>query len=245
MKRNNTVYINKNSSFQNYLKWCDEKQVVLSKLREVVGINKNSLLDIGAGDGTFAYGLEDLFEFITLIEPSINTIETLKNKCVSEKYTIIHDKFENVVLDKKFDVILVSHAIRFLQNPENKVEEIKKLLNSDGVLIVVTNAFDEDYYKFYKTFEKEIIKDPKDKFYFDYKKILEENYSKLFIETAKAELIIPSVEDAVNMLDFFYDVSISDIPQKTIDEVRNYFIKNYDSEKVVFKYPQNIYIAKK
>lgn len=244
MKRNPIIYKNKNQSFQNYLNWSNEKDVVLKTLKEIIPQNSNNLLDIGTGNGTLCSGLEGMFASITAVEPSKNSIDELRKKCSSKKYHIIHDDFDNLDIKEKFDVILLSHSIRFLQNPEKQIMKIQQLLNKEGIIIIVANAVDRDFSEFYQTFKKEIVNNPKDDFYFNYEKMLMNNGFKVKVIKVNATLNIPTIDDAISLLDFFYDTDISSISSDTKNRIRYYLNKKYGNGPVVFKFPQEVLTAK-
>lgn len=96
-------------------------------------IHKNAkILEIGCGEGLL---LNELFKAgynVTGIEPSTTASERARKKGLN----VITGEFPNTNLDKKYDVIILSHVLEHLQDPGLIIQEIKKV-GAGGMLFLV------------------------------------------------------------------------------------------------------------
>ncbi|OYX28466.1 MAG: hypothetical protein B7Z06_01655 [Flavobacteriales bacterium 32-35-8] len=96
--------------------------------------DKTSILDVGCGEG---YLLDKLdvqgFNSISGIDPYI--FEDIHKP----NYKIYKKSIEDLVEEKlKFDIIILSHVFEHLEHPKTSLENILKLLNPKGYLILRT-----------------------------------------------------------------------------------------------------------
>jgi 2-polyprenyl-3-methyl-5-hydroxy-6-metoxy-1,4-benzoquinol methylase len=98
-------------------------------------LKKPSLLEVGAGFGTFCDLIKKtgFFSRVIAIEPSQ---EGYLN-CIKKKISTINDVIENVKLKKndKFDIVTSFEVIEHLFSPRDFLLNIKKILKSKGLVI--------------------------------------------------------------------------------------------------------------
>lgn len=131
----------------------------LEKVKSTLGTKKNTMLDLGSGEGRLADYFIDYFNKIVLLEPDKSRMLVAKrrlSKYHQNKRNIfeyINQSFLNANFGKrKFDVILCSHVIQHV--PSTHVEKILKkisnLLTDNGLLVLSTcinnNDSDNDIY---------------------------------------------------------------------------------------------------
>ncbi len=108
--------------------------------------SKGKVLDIGAGVGDFLVtAYQNGWQTIG-IEPNQNAREIAKKKGVS-----FVDNTEDLS-DHSFDIITMWHVLEHVPNLENQLKELKRLVKSNGhIIIAVPNfkSFDAIYYKEY------------------------------------------------------------------------------------------------
>ncbi len=97
-------------------------------LRDLIPKNK-SVLEFGCGTG-------DLIAFLNPTsgvgyDPSVEMFKIAK-----QRYTKRSIKFVTILPKTKFDYVFLSDVIEHLENPKIEIERIKKLLNSNGKLII-------------------------------------------------------------------------------------------------------------
>jgi 2-polyprenyl-3-methyl-5-hydroxy-6-metoxy-1,4-benzoquinol methylase len=96
-----------------------------------------SILELGSYKGQFTNRLMEHFKSITCIEASNEAIKEAR-KTLPRDIQIIQGSFEEVKLEQKFDLIVMTHVLEHLDNPEIVLKRIKKeWLNRDGKLIIV------------------------------------------------------------------------------------------------------------
>lgn len=192
--------------------------------------SKGKLLDIGAGTGDFlAYAKIDGWD-ITGIEPSE------KAKAIARKKDVNFAESTEVLKEHSFDVITMWHVLEHVPNLEKQIKELKRLLKSDGTIIIAVpnfRSFDAKYYRrFWAGFDV-----PRHLWHFSKKAI-----KQLFLkEKMKVEKMVPMKFDA------FY-VSLLSEKYKTgsMNFLKAFYIglkSNYKAKKR-FQYSSLIYVIK-
>jgi len=206
---------------------------------------QGSLLDIGAGDGAITKLLEPHFAHITAIEPALPMFNILKKSCSSNKYSLINATFENQNLSDSYNIILASHSFRFLANPVLALEQINNLLQESGLFLIVDLLKESDFWKFYHTYEEDVLgyvsKDPE---MLDYDRLLEPifNFKKIYFTPT---VVIPTVDDTVNLLDFFFNIDFNEIKKDALIKIRQQLFNEYGNGPVTIKFQQIMYVCSK
>ncbi|WP_411029381.1 methyltransferase domain-containing protein [Spongiimicrobium sp. 3-5] len=105
------------------------------KLVRPFGGQKKTLLDVGAGTGSFMLAAKEAGWSVSGLEPN----EAAKNKA-AEKGVSMFGNWEDLE-GKKFEVITLWHVLEHLPNLEEKIKTLKDLLVQDGILIVAVPNF--------------------------------------------------------------------------------------------------------
>lgn len=112
---------------------------------------KGRILDIGAGTGDFlSVAKQDGWQTVG-VEPSDKAKAIAKNKGVS----FVEETAE--LESHSFDVITMWHVLEHVPNLDNQIKELKRLLKTNGTLIVAVpnfKSFDAKYYgKFWAAYD--------------------------------------------------------------------------------------------
>jgi len=105
---------------------------------------KGELLDIGAGTGDFLVVAKTAGWNITGIEPS-----TQAKKLAQSKGVTLADDLASIP-DHSKDVITMWHVLEHVPDVQAQIAELKRILKTDGVLIVAVpnyKSYDAQYYK--------------------------------------------------------------------------------------------------
>jgi len=105
---------------------------------------KGELLDIGAGTGDFLVVAKTAGWNITGIEPSIQAKKLAQSKGVT-----FADNLASIA-DHSKDVITMWHVLEHVPDVQAQIEELKRILKPDGVLIVAVpnyKSYDAQYYQ--------------------------------------------------------------------------------------------------
>lgn len=242
--RESVVYTSNSNSYENYLKWCDEKEKVLFELISEIESNYSSLLDIGAGNGELTKNLSSKFSSITVIEPAKKRLKELTNNLINANLNLFNEKFETVKLNGKFDFILSSHSIYYLKDLEQTLKKIKGFLNEKGKFLIVIKSAEGELQEFMDFFRKDVLNE---KYGASLKvdkivNLLKKQGFSVRIKEADVKLTIPSINETINLLDFFYNVSLKEISAGAIINIKSYLQTNFSKE-VNFSYPQTIIVA--
>ena len=116
----------------------DNKQRVeriINYYNEKSTIIKNiSLLDVGSGLCVFLSEIKKHIDDVTCIDPSIKAIRHAKDY-VGISNTI-HGNFDDVAIDKKYDLITFNKVLEHVKNPVELLIKAKSLLNHDGYIYI-------------------------------------------------------------------------------------------------------------
>ena len=106
-------------------------------LRPVV--KAKTVLELAAGTGAIAKNIVNAAAHIEATDASAEMITEAKRDNRSAKlHFSVQDMFRLPYADKSFDVVIVSNALHIVPQPEKALQEIKRVLKDDGVLIAPT-----------------------------------------------------------------------------------------------------------
>ncbi len=99
--------------------------------------SKKELIDVGAGYGRLAEVYGNKFKHSTLIDPSIKNLKIAERKLGTKNFTYIDSIGSRLPFeDESFDVAIFVRVIHHLENPKIVLEEINRILKSNGWLIL-------------------------------------------------------------------------------------------------------------
>ncbi len=244
MERNPTIYYSNSKSYENFIKWSNEKSRIAFEINHYLGKRYSNLLDIGAGDGTITEMVASIFDSIIIVEPGTTNFKKLQERLISDKFQLINKKFEDYSTDNKFNVVLACHSFKFLKNPLVQLDKIKKMLRENGMFIHLDHQRQNDFLKFYEAYREKILgSDSKSPLSYNYKDILAKVFNSIEEISFSSELVIPNVEDAISIFDFIYDIHHKDIPKKIIHEIRNDLYEKYKNDEIRMNLQQTMHIC--
>lgn len=129
--------------YQSVKKWSLRKKVKLIRFHNK---KPGSLLDVGAGTGEFLKVAKENSWTINGVEPNANAIALAKEKGI-HLYKSLED-----VNDQRFDVITLWHVLEHIPNLEEVIEDLSKLLEPGGILVIAVPNFKSYDAKHYKEF---------------------------------------------------------------------------------------------
>lgn len=103
--------------------------------------NKGSLLELGCHTGNFTRRFQAYFDDITCVEASDVAIGQAKQK-LGDKIKFINSLFEEAVLPKRYDNIVLTHVLEHLDNPVLVLKRINEEWLAEGgrFFLVCPNA---------------------------------------------------------------------------------------------------------
>ncbi|RAJ77539.1 methyltransferase family protein [Chitinophaga dinghuensis] len=142
-------------NFNQFLHQSDEKTVIINSILKIIGQESwQSCLEIGVGtDPVFSRNLRHLFQEYTIVEKDTEKLQ------LPDNVTLITSAWEDVQLEKKFDVIIASHVFYYLQQKRNAIDKMLECLTPNGILIIVVNGQEEDYGPLKEFFYQNIQRD--------------------------------------------------------------------------------------
>ena len=110
---------------------------VCTHIRPVV--KAKTVLELATGTGLIAKNIVNAAAHIEATDASAEMIAEAKRDNRSAKlHFSVQDMFRLPYADRSFDVVIVSNALHIVPQPENALQEIKRVLKDDGVLIAPT-----------------------------------------------------------------------------------------------------------
>ena len=96
-------------------------------------------LELAIGTGLIAKNIVNAAAHIEVTDASAEMIAEAKRDNHSAKlHFSVQDMFRLPYADESFDVVIVSNALHIVPQPEKALQEIKRVLKDDGVLIAPT-----------------------------------------------------------------------------------------------------------
>ncbi len=102
-------------------------------------VRHKQVLELATGTGLIAKHIVRSADHIEATDASQEMIEQAKQGVKSTKlYFSVQDMFHLPYADQSFDVVIVSNALHIVPQPEKALQEIKRVLKDNGVLIAPT-----------------------------------------------------------------------------------------------------------
>lgn len=122
------------SRLKYFLKNCNEKEKEIAYLKKILKDHKfKSLLDIGPGTGVITNSIKNHFSEIHVIEKNKHFIKDY----IDLRANIHISNFEDVFIDRKFELIIACHILPYLRNKKfhNNMDKIFNLLSENGTFV--------------------------------------------------------------------------------------------------------------
>ena len=116
-------------------------KAVYEKMYELICsvVKDKTVLELATGTGLIAKHIVKATAHIEATDASPEMITEAKRRYYSAKlHFSVQDMFRLPYADKSFDVVIVSNALHIVPQPEKALQEIKRVLKDDGVLIAPT-----------------------------------------------------------------------------------------------------------
>ncbi len=102
-------------------------------------VRHRTVLELATGTGLIAKHIVSAAEHIEATDASAEMIREAKRDNESAKlHFSVQDMFHLPYAEESFDVVIVSNALHIVPQPEKALEEIRRVLKEDGVLIAPT-----------------------------------------------------------------------------------------------------------
>ena len=116
-------------------------KAVYEKMYELICsvVKDKTVLELATGTGLIAKHIVKATAHIEATDASPEMITEAKRRYYSAKLRFsVQDMFSLPYASKSFDVVIVSNALHIVPQPEKALQEIKRVLKDDGVLIAPT-----------------------------------------------------------------------------------------------------------
>ena len=105
-------------------------------------VRHKTVLELATGTGLIAKHIVNTAAHIEATDASPEMIAEAKRDNRSAKlHFSVQDMFRLPYADQSFDVVIVSNALHIVPQPEKALQEIKRVLKDDGVLIAPTYLY--------------------------------------------------------------------------------------------------------
>ena len=125
---------------ENQKHWWFEgrKKIIYSILKNNIRKNDLKILDFGCGVGVNTKMLTE-FGDVTCFDPSPEAIKFLKRKFNNDKKVLVEDNLDNC--SEKFDLIIAADVVEHIENDNEEIIKLHKLLKSDGLFFATVPAY--------------------------------------------------------------------------------------------------------
>ncbi|MEW8957209.1 class I SAM-dependent methyltransferase [Clostridium sp.] len=133
-------------------------KIVSEEIKKSIKIEKDyKALDFGCGTGLVSFNLYDVFNSIDLLDNSEGMIEVLnykiKEKGINNMKAICGEVNKGIILENKYDIIYTSMALHHIENIQEVLKSLIRLLRENGALCIVDlDEEDGGFHKNYKDF---------------------------------------------------------------------------------------------
>ena len=124
-----------------YDRFMRKDRAAYEKIYELIRpiVRHKTVLELAAGTGLIAKHIVNAAAHIEATDASAEMIAEAKRDTRSAKlHFSVQDMFRLPYANQSFDVVIVSNALHIVPQPEKALQEIKRVLKDDGVLIAPT-----------------------------------------------------------------------------------------------------------
>ncbi len=101
-------------------------------------VRHKTVLELATGTGLIAKHIVNAAAHIEATDASAEMIAEAKRTRSAKLHFSVQDMFRLPYANKSFNVVIVSNALHIVPQPEKALQEIKRVLKDDGVLIAPT-----------------------------------------------------------------------------------------------------------
>lgn len=142
-------FMNRKDFFSVYKNHClNDTPERISQLRELfdqlelakIDYSSSDFLDISGGPGILCRKLKEHVKSVEFTELEKSVVEAISEAADIKGYQFDYyeDNIEDVIKDKKYDIILIRSSIIFCPNLEKLINSLKNLLNKNGYILIET-----------------------------------------------------------------------------------------------------------
>ncbi len=124
-----------------YNRFLRRDRAAYDKMYELIRpiVRHKTVLELATGTGLVAKHIVNAAAHIEATDTSAKMIaEATRDNPSAKLHFSVQDMFHLPYADKSFEVVIVSNALHIVPQPENALQEIKRVLKDDGVLIAPT-----------------------------------------------------------------------------------------------------------
>jgi len=124
-----------------YDRFMRKDRAVYEKMYELIRpvVKDKTVLELATGTGLIAKNIVNAAAHIEATDASPKMITEARRGNYSVKlHFSVQDMFSLPYAENSFDVVIVSNALHIVPQPEKSLQEIKRVLKDDGVLIAPT-----------------------------------------------------------------------------------------------------------
>jgi SAM-dependent methyltransferase len=211
-------------SFQKFLSWTNEKQILGDEILKLIKPSYKSLLDVGAGNGDLTGYYIGLFEEALLLEPAQQYYERLLERFQGAR--VMKFKAEDFRSNgSHFDLIVASHIFYYVTKPLEVINHLLASLNEGGRFVIILADRNCSYLRFIDQFSSIIFGDKIDRpevQWSDIVAFLAKESLSVEVRDVSSIVNAPSIEDFLSMDEFLFGVDISHASGDVMDEMRTY-----------------------
>ena len=169
------------------------KKIILSKADK-----RANILEVGTGTGRLTFKLAKDFKHITAIDQEQSHVDYCKKISKSKNIEFIRATAKEFKTDKKFDVVIFSWmGLHYQEDYREIVNNIKKYMNKDALIIVLDAYYETEYIKILQLIRKRNMEEIKIKKE-DMNDFLIKEFGNIDQKVFFTKYVFPSIKEVVN-----------------------------------------------
>src|SRR3989344_814464 len=96
--------------------------------------NKKRILEVGVGSGQTIFWLDQMGYHVTGVEPDERNVTIINQKL--KNGIVINTNIEDFAMEKRYEIIWVSHVLEHLAEPHIFLQKMKSRLEDDGIVFI-------------------------------------------------------------------------------------------------------------
>lgn len=221
-----SLYNTTENSFEKFLSYTNEKEILGAAVQAELKPSYKKLLDVGAGNGDLTRHIIDSFQRVVLLEPAEVLYKQLQTRFPQAQ--IVNATLEDFSLTENFDFILASHVFIYISHIDQAITKLFSNLNQEGKIVIIMLDNESPYLKFITHFTPEVSQQKSSALLPQWSDIVSTLTTYAIRHTIKdvtSHINCPSLQHFLDINDFHFNQDVSSISESLLQKMREFLPK--------------------